>query len=142
MKVTVKQLKGLTFAAKGESNHWLMMDNAEEKGGSGAGSRPMELILMGLGGCTGMDVAFILKKSRVAYDYLEVELEGKQAESIPRVYEEITIRFIIGGRNIPENKVKQAIDLSAEKYCSVSKMLEKSVKINHDYRIVEEEQAQ
>jgi putative redox protein len=112
------------------------MDGPEEAGGENLGSRPMELVLMGLGGCTAYDVVDILKKSRQPIADLQVSINAKRAETIPAVFEQIDIHFTVVGEGIDPTKVQRAIDLTAEKYCSVSIMLEKSgVAISHSFAI-------
>jgi putative redox protein len=132
----IKQIKGISFAAKSDSNHWITMDGPEESSGSNAGVRPKELILMGLGGCTGSDVVNILKKKRVQVDDFEMNITADVADDHPMVFTRINIEFIFYGDNIQEKDVERAIELSQTKYCSVTKMLEKEIEINHTYRIV------
>ncbi len=138
-KVVVKQVSGITLVAKGDSNHWVVMDGPETFGGSLAGSRPMELILMGLGGCTGMDVVSILQKKRVNLKDFKVEIEAETAPEHPKVYTKIWVKFLFYGKGIREEDVKRAIDLSKDKYCSVSAMLKPTVEIFYDYEIIEQE---
>lgn len=137
MKATVKRVQDLALAAKAESNHWVMMDAGENTGGADAGARPLELVLMGLGGCTSMDVLTILQKKRIELDDFEVQLEADRAEEHPRVFTNIRIKFIFYGKNIPAEAVQRAIELSETKYCSVSAMLSKTAKISIDYEIKE-----
>jgi putative redox protein len=137
MKAVVKRIQGMTLAAKADSNHWLTMDAAESIGGMDAGSRPVELILMGLGGCTSMDVLSILQKKRITLDDYEVHVEAERAEDHPKVFTHIKIKFIFYGKDISEEAVKRAIELSETKYCSVSAMLSKSVPITVEYEIKE-----
>lgn len=132
----VNWLQGITFAAKSDSNHWVMMDGPSEFGGSNAGSRPMELVLMGLGGCTASDVASILQKKRVPLAGMQVRLDGKEAAEHPKVLTEIHIEFLIYGDGISPKDVERAIELSATKYCSASAMLGKVAKIDHSYKIL------
>jgi putative redox protein len=132
----INWLKGITFAAKADSNHWVIMDGPAEFGGSNAGSRPTELVLMGLGGCTASDVASILRKKRVPLAGMEVRLSGKEANEHPKAFTDIHIEFLIYGDGISPKDVERAIELSATQYCSVSAMLVKSVKIEHSYKIL------
>jgi putative redox protein len=138
MKAVVKRVQGMTLAAKADSNHWLTMDAAEANGGTDAGSRPVELILMGLGGCTSMDVLSILQKKRVTIDDYEVVVEADRSEDHPKVFTHIRIKFIFYGKNISEEAVKRAIELSETKYCSVSAMLSKTSAITTEYEIKEQ----
>ena len=137
MKVQVKQIKGLALAAKADSGHWITMDGPTELGGQNAGSRPMEVLLMALGGCTGMDVISILKKKRAPVEDFEMELEAEQAPEHPKVFTKIRIKFIIYGRGIKPQDVERAIELSGTKYCSASEMLRKTAEITTEYEIRE-----
>jgi putative redox protein len=98
--------------------------------------RPLEMLLLGLGGCTAFDVVSILRKSRQQLVDCEVEIEAERAESIPKVFTKIHLHFIVSGRDLDQGKVAKAIDLSADKYCSASRMLEKTAAITHDFEIV------
>lgn len=131
----VKQINGIIFAAKSDSNHWVVMDGPEHLGGSDAGSRPKELLLMALGGCTGSDVAAILKKKRVPLAGFEVHLTANVREEHPQVFTDIHVEYVFFGNGINPKDVERAIELSTTKYCSVSAMLRASVNITHSYRI-------
>jgi putative redox protein len=131
----VRQLKGLTFAAKSDSNHWVMMDATEEFGGENAGSRPKELILMALGGCTGSDVVSILAKKRVVLDSLQLNLSANTRDQHPQIFTDIHVEYVFRGNGIAAEDVERAIELSTTKYCSVSAMLQPTVKLTHSYRI-------
>jgi putative redox protein len=131
----VKQIQGMTFAAKADSNHWVAMDGPDELGGSNAGSRPKELILMALGGCTGSDVVAIMKKKRVNMKAFQINLAASTAEEHPQVFTDIHVEYVFTGEGINPADVERAIELSTTKYCSVSAMLKASVKITHSYRI-------
>ncbi len=135
VRVQMKQVDGMTLIAKANSNHWIVMDAAEVVGGHDAGVRPMELLLIGLAGCTGMDVISILGKMRVEYDEFRVEIEAEKSDEHPKVYTSIHIKYRIWG-DVPEDKLKTAIELSREKYCSVSAMLGKAAPITHEYEII------
>ena len=139
-KVYLKQVKGLTLAAKGESNHWITMDGPEKLGGSNAGVRPKELVLMALAGCTGSDVVSILKKKRVNLTDFEINIVAQQAETHPKVFTHIDLEYVFYGKDIKEKDVERAIELSTETYCGVSDMLKKAMTINHTYRIIETEE--
>ncbi|MGE5243841.1 MAG: OsmC family protein [Betaproteobacteria bacterium] len=131
----VRQIQGLTFAAKTDSNHWVVMDGPTEFGGSNAGTRPKELVLMALGGCTGSDVVSILQKKRVRLDGFEVRLTAEQADEHPQVFTKIHVEYVFRGQDIRTQDVERAIELSETKYCSVSAMLRGTVRITHSYRI-------
>ena len=137
-KVYLKQIKGLTLAAKGESNHWITMDGPEKLGGSNAGVRPKELVLIALAGCTGSDVVSILQKKRVKLTDFEINISAQQSETHPKVFTHIDLEYVFYGKDIKEKDVERAIELSTENYCGVSAMLKKAVKINHSYKIVEQ----
>jgi putative redox protein len=132
----VKQIDGgVTFAAKGDSGHWVTMDGPTDFGGSNAGSRPKELVLFALGGCTGSDVVAILRKKRVPVQAFEMNLNATQADEHPQVYTSIHIEYVFYGNGINAADVERAIELSTTKYCAVSAMLRASVAITHSYRI-------
>ncbi len=133
----VRQIQGLSFAAKADSNHWVVMDGPEIVGGSNAGARPKELLLMALGGCTGSDVAAILRKKRVPVESFEIRLSASTQEEHPQVFTAIHIEYLFSGENIPVADVERAIELSTTKYCAVSAMLKASVKLTHSYKIEE-----
>ena len=134
-RAIVRQLQGITFAGKTDSNHWVMMDGPEEFGGSNAGTRPKELILLALGGCTGSDVVSILRKKRVPLDGFEIHFTAEVAEEHPQVFTSIHMDFVFRGDGIEAADVERAIQLSETKYCSVSAMLRGTVAITHAYRI-------
>ncbi len=134
-KAVVKQLRGISLAGKGDSNHWVMMDGRDDLGGAGAGSSPKELLLMALGGCTAMDVIPILRKKRVGLDGFEINLTANTREEHPQVYTDIHLEYVFYGNAISGADVERAIELSTTKYCSVSAMLRGSVSLTHSYRI-------
>lgn len=125
----------MTFEGKTETNHRILMDLAEKSGGQDQGPRPMELVLVSLAGCTAVDVVSILKKMRQQLDGLEVNVESERVDQHPRVYKKIEIEFNLKGKNLKEENVKKAIDLSFDKYCSVKTMLEKTAEISYNYSI-------
>ena len=127
----------MTFVGESGSGHAVVMDGAPEHGGRDLGIRPMEMLLLGVGGCTAFDVVSILKKSRQAVVDCEVMVDSERAEEVPKVFTRIHIHFIISGNNLDPSKVENAVSLSADKYCSASKMLEKAAQITHDFEIVE-----
>ena len=138
MNVELRQISGLAMAAVGNSNHWIAMDGPEKFGGFSAGSRPMEVLLMALAGCTAMDVISILRKKRMKLIDFSLEVEAKQAEQHPKVFTEIKLHYIFTGQDLRPRDLEQAIELSENKYCSATAMLEKSVTIIHDYRVIED----
>ena len=131
----IKQIHGITLAAKSDSNHWVIMDGPEIFGGSDAGPRPKEMLLFALGGCTASDVLQILKKKRVPLEGLEIRLTGNLREEHPQVFTDIHVEYIFYGEGINPADVERAIELSTTKYCSVTAMLRASVNITHSYRI-------
>lgn len=137
VKAQVKQLEGITFAGKTSSNHWVMMDGPEDFGGSNAAIRPKELLLLALGGCTGSDVASILQKKRVKVDGFEMNIEAEMTEEHPKVYTKMSLEYVFYGKDIKEKDVERAIELSLTKYCGVTAMFEKAMKMEHSYRIVD-----
>ena len=134
----VTYVQGLQFVGEASSGHAIVMDSDPEVGGHNSGPKPMELLLIGIGGCSGMDVVSILKKKRQDITGIEVNVRGEEAEDYPKKYTGITLEFIVRGRNISEDAVKKAIDLSMNKYCSVKATIEGSAKVNFSYRIVSE----
>lgn len=135
VKVELKQAYGMTLMAKGNSNHWVVMDTAKEIGGNDAGPRPMELMLMALAGCTGMDVISILEKMHVKYNDFRIEITANKSSEHPKVYTKIFIKYRIWGE-VPEDKLISAIELSQVKYCSASAMLKKAAEITYDHEII------
>jgi putative redox protein len=126
----------MSFVGESDSGHSVVMDGAPEAGGRNLGIRPMEMLLLGLGGCTAFDVVSILHKSRQKMVDCEVEIEAERAEEIPKIFTRIHIHFIVSGKGLDENKVAKAVELSADKYCSASRMLEKVAEITHDFEVV------
>lgn len=140
-KAYIKQIKGITFAGKTDSNHWVTMDGPEEFGGSNAGIRPKELLLLGLGGCTGSDVVSILNKKRVKVDDFEMNLTADTTDEHPQVFTKINIEYVFYGNNIIPKDVERAIELSQTKYCGVTAMYQKAMEISYTYRIEKEKTA-
>lgn len=134
-KAFVKQIKGVTFLGKADSNHWVSMDGLENFGGSDAGTRPKELILLALAGCTGSDVAVILQKKKIDLAGFEMNITADVQETHPQVFTKIELEYVFYGENVPKDAVERAIELSLKTYCSVTAMLQKSVEITHSYRI-------
>lgn len=137
MHARVKLIEGVSWLATADSGHGLVLDGSPDIGGKNLGPRPMELILQGLAGCTAMDVIHILRKARQAVTDCEIEVKAQRAESIPRVFTRIELRYIFTGHNLDPARVEHAVRLSSETYCSVSKMLEASVQIEHSIEIRE-----
>jgi putative redox protein len=139
MKARIKWVEEATFMGESGSGHAVVMDGPPEMGGRDLGVRPMEMMLLGMGGCTTFDVVHILKKSREDVTDCVAELSAERADSEPKVFTKIHVHFIVKGRELKENKVKKAVELSAEKYCSASIMLGNAgVEITHDYEIIAE----
>ena len=135
-KAFVKHIKGVTFLGKSDSNHWVTMDGPESFGGSDAGTKPKELLLIALGGCTGSDVVTILQKKKVQLDDFEMNISADVAEEHPQVFTKINVEYVFYGKDIQEMDVERAIELSQTKYCSVTHMLNKVAKITHSFKIV------
>jgi len=136
----IKQINGITFAGKTDSNHWITMDGPKEFGGSDAGIRPKELILLALGGCTSSDVVSILNKKRVKFDGYEINITSETSDSHPQVFTKINLEYVFYGNQMDPKNVERAIELSLTKYCGVTAMLEKACGISHTYRIVTTEE--
>ncbi len=137
MKARIKWVEDLLFVGESGSGHTVVMDGPEELGGHGTGIRPMELLLLGMGGCTSFDIVQMLKKSRQDIRDCTVTLESQRRDEIPKVFTKIHVHYTITGKNIKEAHVKRAIDLSAQKYCSASIMLGETAEISHDYEIID-----
>jgi len=137
MKCRVKWLDHMTFVGESGSGHAVVMDSAPEHGGRNLGIRPMEMLLLGLAGCTAFDVVMILNKSRQDIVDCEVLVDSDRAHEVPKVFTRIHIHFVISGNDLDAAKVEKAVNLSAEKYCSASKMLSATAEITHDFEIVE-----
>ena len=138
MKARIKWKNGMSFLGESGSGHAVLMDGPPEAGGRNLGPRPMEMLLMGTGGCAAFDVMLILKKSRQAVSDCVVEIEAQRAAQDPKVFTHIHFHFILTGKNLQPQQIERAISLSAEKYCSASIMLGKTAEMTHDFEIVEE----
>lgn len=135
MQVKIKQVEGLTFIGKSDTNHWVTTDGPKDFLGSEAASRPMELLLISLGTCTASDVTSILNKKRVNVNKFEINITAERAQEHPKVFTKINIEYEFTGENIKKQDVERAIELSQSKYCSVSAMISKAVEITHSYKI-------
>ncbi|MES2581053.1 MAG: OsmC family protein [Pseudomonadota bacterium] len=135
MKVRIKWVEGVSFIGESETGHAVVLDGAPENGGRNIGMRPMEMLLIGMGACTAFDVVTILKKSRQPIIDCVAEIEAERADEIPKVFTKIHVHFVVTGDNLNETQVERAVKLSAEKYCSASIMLSKSVEITHNFEI-------
>ena len=135
MKTRVKWLDNMSFVGESGSGHSVVIDGPPEFGGRDLGVRPMEMLLLGLGGCASFDVVSMLKKSKQELVDCEVEITAERAESEPKVFTKIHLHFVISGNDLSEKRVARAIELSAEKYCSASIMLGKTAEVTHDYEI-------
>ncbi len=142
MTATVKLETGMRFDAEAGSGHHVTLDAAEHGGGQNAGFRPMEMLLVGLGGCTGMDVISILRKKRQQVTGYEVHVSGIRAEDHPMVFVEITVEHIVTGHGVQPEAVERAIQLSKERYCGAGAMLGKVAHLTHTFRIVEAAETQ
>ncbi len=136
MKARIKWLEEVSFVGESGSGHAVVMDGAPEHGGRNLGVRPMEMLLLGLGGCSAFDVIHILKRARQPVTDCVVELEAERADQPPKVFTRIHAHFVITGKALSESQVRRAVELSAEKYCSASIMLGKTATITHDFEII------
>ncbi|HEK2086910.1 TPA: OsmC family protein [Pseudomonas aeruginosa] len=138
MKARIQWAGEAMFLGESGSGHVVVMDGPPDHGGRNLGVRPMEMVLIGLGGCTNFDVVSILKKARQPVESCEAFLEAERADEEPKVFTKLHVHFVVKGRGLKEAQVKRAVELSAEKYCSASIMLGRGgVEITHDYEIVE-----
>jgi len=137
MKATVKWLDNMSFVGESESGHSVVMDGPPDSGGRNMGVRPMEMVLLGMGGCTAFDLVLILQRQRQQVVDCRVELDADRADDVPKVFTRIHVHYVVTGKGLDDNKVARAVEMTAEKYCSVSIMLAQSVDITHDYEIVE-----
>ncbi|AXF85135.1 hypothetical protein DTO96_100855 [Ephemeroptericola cinctiostellae] len=128
---------GMSFIGESGTNHAVLMDGAPEAGGRNLGPRPMEMVLIGTGGCTAFDVVMILQKGRQAVSDCVVKLSATRAETDPKVFTSIHFHFVVSGNKLSEASVKRAVKLSHEKYCSASIMLAHSVNMTHSFEIID-----
>ncbi|MBI4654741.1 MAG: OsmC family protein [Nitrospirae bacterium] len=129
---------GMQFVATADSGHAVVMDTTQIVGGNNTGSRPSELLLMAFGGCSGMDVISILRKKKQDVRGFELNVKGEMAETHPHYYTTLHIEYVVTGKNVSEETVKRAIELSLEKYCSVGATLGKAARITHSYKVIQE----
>ena len=134
----VSYVQGLQFVGTASSGHAIVLDAAPEVGGGNTALRPIELLLIGIGGCSGMDIVSILKKKKQKISGLEIMVKGGQADTHPKKLTDISLEFIITGKDISEEAVRKSVDLSMNKYCSVKASLEGSAKVSFSYRIIQE----
>ncbi|MGB8315715.1 MAG: OsmC family protein [Aestuariivirga sp.] len=137
MKAKITWLNGRAFVGESGSGHAVVMDGAPEAGGRNVGVRPMEMLLLGLGGCTAFDVVMILEKSREKITSCEIELEAERAAEDPKVFTHVKMIYHLRGKSLKPAAVERAINLSAEKYCSASTMFGKTAKIEHEWTVEE-----
>lgn len=137
MRSRVRWLEPMMFVAETGSGHSVVMDGSPDHGGTDMGPRPMEMLLMGMGGCASFDVVLMLKKSRQKISDCEAVIEAERADADPKVFTKINLHFIVKGTGLSEKHVARAVHLSAEKYCSASIMLGKTAEITHDFEIIE-----
>jgi len=137
MKARIKWVENALMIGESGSGHAVVMDGPTEHGGRNLGVRPMEMLLLGLGGCTQFDVVHILRKGRQTVVRCDVEIEAERAETEPKVFTRIHVHFIVAGPGLTDKVVARAVNLSAEKYCSASIMLGKVAEITHDFELVD-----
>ena len=135
MKAIIKQIKGISFVGKTDSNHWVTIDGPKEFDGSEAAARPKELLLLALGTCTGSDVVTILNKKKMKFTDFELHLDAEEAKDYPKVFTKIHIEFLFRGKDLNSNHIERAIELSQNKYCPITHMLKSSVEINTSYKL-------
>lgn len=135
MKARIKWVQDVTFIGETASGHAVVMEGAQEAGGRNLGPRPMEMLLLGLGGCSAFDVLLILKRGRETVNDCVVEIEAERAAVDPKVFTRIKMHYIVSGAQLDAKKVERAISLSAEKYCSASAMLGAVAQISHDFEL-------
>ena len=137
MNISVNWVDGMLMVGKSHSGHSITMDGPPEIGGDNLGVRPMEMLLLGVAGCTMIDVVTTLKKMRQELTHCETKVNAERAADHPKVFTDIHIQFLVKGNDLDSKKVEKAITLSAEKYCSASIMLGKTASISHDFEILE-----
>jgi len=135
MQANVKWVEGNPYIGRSNSNHNVVFD----AGSDGAAPSPMEMVLMSVGGCSSVDVVSILKKTKQEFSSVDVQLTAERAETAPRVFTKINLHFVVTGNNVSEKHLERAVSLSAEKYCSVALMLDKTVEITHSHEVVQDQ---
>lgn len=134
MKAYIKSIEGLTLVGKADSGHWVPIDTVRQLNGNEGGTKPMELVLLALGSCTAMDVLSIIKKMRITLDDFKIDIEAENADEHPKVFTKITLNYRFYGQDLDKEKLEKAINLSQDRYCSVSAMLSKTADI--EYKIL------
>lgn len=137
MKTRVKWIDGMAFMGESGTGHALVMDGAPENGGRNLGPRPMEMLLLGLGGCTAFDVVMILQKGRQPIKDCQVEIEAERAEDHPKVFTKVHMRYLVKGRGLSADAVHRAVELSVDKYCSATHVINKTAAMTHEVVIEE-----
>ncbi len=137
MQATVKWVDGMMFLGEAGSGHTVVMDGPPDHGGRNMGVRPMEMLLLGVGGCSSFDVVQILQKGRNNLISCKVDISAERVDAIPSVFSKIHLHFVVSGHELKASAVERAVKLSAEKYCSASIMLSKAVEITHDFEVIE-----
>lgn len=137
MKAIIKQINGCSFVSKADSNHWIPIDTSKDDFGSDAATRPMELVLLALGSCSGCDVVSILNKKKVVLQGFEINIDSERSETYPKVFTKIHLEYVFYGKDVNPSHVERAITLSKEKYCPVYAMLKPSVAITSSYKIID-----
>ncbi len=137
MNTTVKWIDGMMMVGESASGHTIVMDGPEELGGKDLGVRPMEMLLLGMGGCTTVDVVSTLKKMRENVQDCRVEISAERADEHPKVFTAIHLHFIVEGDNLNDKKITKAVSLSADKYCSASIMLAKTATVTHNFEVIQ-----
>jgi len=138
MKARIKWVQDVMFVGESGSGHAVVMDGSPDFGGRNMGVRPMEMLLLGLGGCTAFDVVHILRKGRDLVEDCVVEIEAARAETDPKIFTRIHLRFVVTGRGLARAKVERAVQLSTEKYCSATVMLARVAEITHEIAVHDE----
>ena len=137
MQARVKWLDHLSFVGESGSGHSVVMDGSTEHGGRDLGVRPMEMVLLGLGGCSSIDIILMLMKARQDVTDCQVLIEAERADAVPAVFTRVKLKFVVEGRQLSAKQVERIVALSVEKYCSVTKMLEKEVEIGFETEVIE-----
>ncbi len=136
MQATIRLKEDDSLEGVTESGHQVVMDRSPDVGGQNLGSRPMEMLLLGLGGCAMIDVVLILRKARQAFTDIRVEINAERASEVPKVFTRIHLHFVVAGKQLDSRRIDRAISLSAQKYCSATKMLDSVAQITHDFEIL------